>query len=161
MKKEDIIDNIKKYLQKNLSVFVFYGVFFIFFISLCGFSTAVGIIVFFVTYSSSMTANRYGWLKLRRGEREGTLTFKKRLHLSHLVLFPTYFIWILAAIVSFDSAGAWMAISLPIVIISALQISLLLDLYWERSKRYIFWICQIVTYVACFLLGFGLAKLAL
>ncbi len=84
---------------------------------------------------------------------------KKRILFSNLALFPTYFIWILAAIVSFDSSGAWMAISLPIVIISALQISLLLDLYWERAKRYIFWLCSVATYVLCFLIGHGLAKL--
>lgn len=161
MNKEDIIDIIKAYLQKNLSVFVFYGVLFIFFISLCGFSTAVAIIVFFVAYASSMTANRYGRLKLRRLERDGGLTFGKRMLFSHLTLFPTYFIWILAAIVSFDSSGAWMAISLPIVIISALQVSLLLDLYWERSKYYVFWLCQLGAYIICFLLGFGMAKLAL
>lgn len=150
---------MKTYLQKNLPTFAFYAILFIFFISLCGFSTAVAIIVFFASYAATMTANRYGRLKLRRCEREGTLTLKKRLVLSHLALFPTYFIWILAAFVSLDSSGAWMAISLPIVIISALQISLLLDLYWERANRYIFWICQIVTYLACFFIGQGLAKL--
>ncbi len=150
---------MKNYLQKNLPTFAAYAVLFIFFISLCGFSTAVAIIVFFASYASAMTANRYGRIKLRRCEREGTLTFKKRLLFSHLALFPTYFIWILAAIVSFDSSGAWMAISMPIVIISALQTSLLLDLYWARDKRYIFWICQVVTYVACFFIGHGLAKL--
>ena len=159
MNKEAIIAKIKEYMQKNLSVFVFYGVLFIFFISLCGFSTAVAIIVFFVAYASSMTANRYGRLSLRRCERNGTLTFKKLLLLSHLTLFPTYFIWILAAFISLDSPGAWMAISLPIVIISALQISLLLDLYWERSKYYVFWLCQLGAYVICFLVGFGSAKL--
>lgn len=150
---------MKDYLNKNLPTFAFYAILFIFFLSLCGFSTATAIIIFFASYASTMTANRYGRLKLRRLEREGALTFRKRLLLSHLVLFPTYFIWILAAIVSFDSSGAWMAISLPIVIISALQVSLLLDLYWERSKRYIFWINQIVTYVACFFIGHGFAKL--
>lgn len=150
---------MKTYLQKNLPTFAFYAIIFIFFISLCGFSTAVGIIVFFGAYSSSMTANRYGRIKLRRLEREGGLTFGKRMLLSHLALCPTYFIWILAAIVSFDSSGAWMAISLPIVIISILQTSLLLDLYWARDRRYIFWICQIVTYTACLFIGQGLAKL--
>lgn len=150
---------MKTYIQKNLPTFAFYAILFIFFISLCGFSTAVAIIVFFATYASAMTANRYGRLKLRRCGREGTLTFKKRLLFSHLALCPTYFIWILAAIVSFDSSGAWMAISLPIVIISILQTSLLLDLYWARDRRYIFWLCQLVTYVACFLIGYGLAQL--
>lgn len=104
---------MKSYLQKNLPAFVVYAILFIFFISLCGFSTAIAIIVFFTSYSLSMAANRYGRIKLRRCEREGTLTFKKRLLLSHLALFPTYFIWILAAIVSLDSSRAWMAISLP------------------------------------------------
>lgn len=151
--------NIKEYLNKNLPTFAFYAILFIFFISLCGFSTAVAIIVFFASYAGTMTANRYGRIKLRRSEREGSLTFKKRMLFSHLALFPTYFIWILAAIISFDSSGAWMAISLPIVIISILQTSLLLDLYWARDKRYIFWLCQIVTYVACLFIGQGLAKL--
>lgn len=152
-------EKIKLYLQKNLSVFVFYAILFIFFISLCGFSTAVGIIVFFATYASSMTANRYGRIKLRRLERDGGLTFGKPMLFSHLALCPTYFIWILAAIVSFDSSGAWMAISLPIVAISILQVSLLLDLYWAKNQRYLFWISQIIAYVACFLIGHGLAKL--
>ena len=152
-------EKIKLYLQKNLSVFVFYAILFIFFISLCGFSTAVGIIVFFATYASSMTANRYGRIKLRRLERDGGLTFGKRMLFSHLSLCPTYFIWILAAIVSFDSSGAWMAISLPIVAISILQVSLLLDLYWAKNQRYLFWISQLITYVACFFIGHGLAKL--
>ena len=152
-------EKIKLYLQKNLSVFVFYAILFIFFISLCGFSTAVGIIVFFATYASSMTANRYGRIKLRRLERDGGLTFGKRMLFSHLSLCPTYFIWILAAIVSFDSSGAWMAISLPIVAISILQVSLLLDLYWAKNQRYLFWISQLITYVACFFIGQGLAKL--
>ncbi len=150
---------MKDYFNKNLPTFAAYALLFIFFISLCGFSTAVGIIVFFASYAGTMTANRYGRIKLRRCEREGTLTLKKRLLFSHLALFPTYFIWIIAAFISLDSSGAWMAISLPIVIISALQISLLLDLYWEQKKRYIFWLCQIVTYVACFFLGHSLAKL--
>lgn len=150
---------MKDYLNKNLPTFAFYAILFIFFLSLCNFSTAVSIIIFFASYSSTMTANRYGRLKLRRLERDGGLTFGKRMLFSHLTLFPTYFIWILAAIVSFDSSGAWMAISLPIVIISALQVSLLLDLYWERSKRYIFWLCQVVTYIACFFIGQGFAKL--
>lgn len=150
---------MKTYLQKNLPTFAFYAILFIFFISLCGFSTAVGIIVFFATYASSMTANRYGRIKLRRLEREGGLTFGKRMLFSHLALFPTYFIWILAAIVSFDSSGAWMAISLPIIAISILQVSLLLDLYWARNQRYLFWISQLITYVACFFIGQGLAKL--
>lgn len=150
---------MKTYLQKNLPTFAFYAVLFIFFISLCGFSTAVGIIVFFGAYSSSMTANRYGRIKLRRLERDGGLTFGKRMLFSHLALCPTYFIWILAAIVSFDSSGAWMAISLPIIAISILQVSLLLDLYWAKNQRYLFWISQLITYVACFLIGYGLAKL--
>lgn len=152
-------EKIKLYLQKNLSVFVFYAILFIFFISLCGFTTTVGIIVFFGAYSSSMTANRYGRIKLRRLERDGGLTFGKRMLFSHLALCPTYFIWILAAIVSFDSSGAWMAISLPIVAISILQVSLLLDLYWTKNQRYLFWISQIIAYVACFFIGHGLAKL--
>ena len=152
-------EKIKLYLQKNLSVFVFYAIIFIFFISLCGFTTTVGIIVFFGAYSSSMTANRYGRIKLRRLERDGGLTFGKRMLFSHLALCPTYFIWILAAIVSFDSSGAWMAISLPIVAISILQVSLLLDLYWAKNQRYLFWISQIIAYVACFFIGHGLAKL--
>ena len=150
---------MKNYLQKNLPTFAAYALLFIFFISLCGFSTAVAIIVFFASYAGTMTANRYGRIKLRRCEREGTLNFKKLLLFSHLALFPTYFIWILAAFISLDSSGAWMAISLPIVIISALQTSLLLDLYWVRDKRYIFWLWQIVTYVACLFIGRGLAKL--
>ena len=150
---------MKTYLQKNLPTFAFYAILFIFFISLCGFSTAVGIIVFFATYASSMTANRYGRIKLRRLERDGGLTFGKRMLFSHLALCPTYFIWILAAIVSFDSSGAWMAISLPIVSISILQVSLLLDLYWAKNQRYLFWISQLITYVACFFIGQGLAKL--
>lgn len=62
-------EKIKLYLQKKLSVFVFYAILFIFFISLCGFTTTVGIIVFFGAYSSSMTANRYGRIKLRRPSR--------------------------------------------------------------------------------------------
>ena len=152
-------EKFKLYLQKNLSVFVFYAILFIFFISLCGFTTTVGIIVFFGAYSSSMTANRYGRIKLRRLERDGGLTFGKRMLFSHLALCPTYFIWILAAIVSFDSSGAWMAISLPIVAISILQVSLLLDLYWTKNQRYLFWISQIIAYVACFFIGHGLAKL--
>ena len=150
---------MKTYLQKNLPTFAFYAILFIFFISLCGFSTAVGIIVFFGAYSSSMTANRYGRIKLRRLERDGGLTFGKRMLFSHLALCPTYFIWILAAIVSFDSSGAWMAISLPIIAISILQVSLLLDLYWAKNQRYVFWISQIIAYVACFFIGHGLAKL--
>ena len=150
---------MKTYLQKNLPTFAFYAILFIFFISLCGFSTAVGIIVFFATYASSMTANRYGRIKLRRLERDGGLTFGKRMLFSHLALCPTYFIWILAAIVSFDSSGAWMAISLPIIAISILQVSLLLDLYWAKNQRYLFWISQLITSVACFLIGHGLAKL--
>lgn len=150
---------MKTYLQKNLPTFAFYAIIFIFFISLCGFSTAVGIIVFFATYASSMTANRYGRIKLRRLERDGGLTFGNRMLFSHLSLCPTYFIWILAAIVSFDSSGAWMAISLPIIAISILQVSLLLDLYWAKNQRYLFWISQLITYVACFLIGHGLAKL--
>lgn len=150
---------MKTYLQKNLPTFAFYAIIFIFFISLCGFSTAVGIIVFFATYASSMTANRYGRIKLRRLERDGGLTFGKRMLFSHLALCPTYFIWILAAIVSFDSSGAWMAISLPIIAISILQVSLLLDLYWAKNQRYLFWISQLITYVACFFIGQGLAKL--
>ena len=150
---------MKTYLQKNLPTFAFYAILFIFFISLCGFSTAVGIIVFFATYASSMTANRYGRIKLRRLERDGGLTFGKRMLFSHLALCPTYFIWILAAIISFDSSGAWMAISLPIVAISILQVSLLLDLYWAKNQRYLFWISQLITYVACFFIGQGLAKL--
>ena len=149
-------EKFKLYLQKNLSVFVFYAILFIFFISLCGFTTTVGIIVFFGAYSSSMTANRYGRIKLRRLERDGGLTFGKRMLFSHLALCPTYFIWFLAAIVSFDS---WMAISLPIVAISILQVSLLLDLYWTKNQRYLFWISQIIAYVACFFIGHGLAKL--
>jgi hypothetical protein len=152
-------EKFKLYLQKNLSVFVFYAILFIFFISLCGFTTTVGIIVFFGAYSSSMTANRYGRIKLRRLERDGGLTFGKHMLFSHLALCPTYFIWILAAIVSFDSSGAWMAISLPIVAISILQVSLLLDLYWTKNQRYLFWISQIIAYVACFFIGHGLAKL--
>ena len=150
---------MKTYLQKNLPTFAFYAILFIFFISLCGFSTAVGIVVFFGAYSSSMTANRYGRIKLRRLERDGGLTFGKRMLFSHLALCPTYFIWILAAIVSFDSSGAWMAISLPIIAISILQVSLLLDLYWAKNQRYVFWISQIIAYVACFFIGHGLAKL--
>lgn len=150
---------MKTYLQKNLPTFAFYAVLFIFFISLCGFTTTVGIIVFFGAYSSSMTANRYGRIKLRRLERDGGLTFGNRMLFSHLALCPTYFIWILAAIVSFDSSGAWMAISLPIVSISILQVSLLLDLYWAKNQRYLFWISQLITYVACFLIGHGIAKL--
>ena len=150
---------MKTYLQKNLPTFAFYAIIFIFFISLCGFSTAVGIIVFFATYASSMTANRYGRIKLRRLERDGGLTFGKRMLFSHLALCPTYFIWILAAIVSLDSSGAWMAISLPIIAISILQVSLLLDLYWAKNQRYLFWISQLITYIACFLIGHGLAKL--
>lgn len=150
---------MKTYLQKNIPTFAFYAILFIFFISLCGFSTAVAIIVFFASYAGTMTANRYGRIKLRRCEREGTLNFKKRLLFSHLALFPTYFIWILAAIISLDSSGAWMAISLPIIIISILQVSLLLDLYWARSQRYIFWINQIIAYLICFIIGHGFAKL--
>ena len=150
---------MKTYLQKNLPTFAFYAILFIFFISLCGFTTTVGIIVFFGAYSSSMTANRYGRIKLRRLERDGGLTFGKRMLFSHLALCPTYFIWILAAIISFDSSGAWMAISLPIVSISILQVSLLLDLYWAKNQRYLFWISQLITYVACFFIGQGLAKL--
>ena len=64
MNKEVVIDKCKAYIQKNLTVFVFYGVLFMFYISLCNFSTAATIIVFFISYSSAMTANRYGRIKL-------------------------------------------------------------------------------------------------
>lgn len=159
MNKEVVIDKCKAYIQKNLTVFVFYGVLFMFYISLCNFSTAATIIVFFISYSSAMTANRYGRIKLIKCERAGTLNMKRRLIFTHLSLFPIYFIWILTALVAQDLSGAWMAISLPIVLISIMSISILLDLFWERSKRYMFWLCQLGAYAICFFIGFGLAQL--
>ena len=149
-----IFKQILQHLQKNffryIGIILAFLPFVFFYWKISSIYFVLISIIIFISWAFIITCCHKAQANVQAHQRSGTLTPKKALIYSIQIGLPIYWSWAIISIVPITTHYVWLLTGMPVSIISSIPLKEVSDL---THNKVMFWIIQVVIYLAVLILG--------
>jgi len=147
----------RRFIKEHILFSILCVILFFVYRQIIGVFATLLVLGFLVLYGSAMAACHFAMAKLNQLQKYDKLTQKSLFGLSLLIASPIYLLWLVFSLIPILSYEIWLITGLPITGIAVLALHSIAE-QWEKPRRFIFWLLQLVIYLCLLFAGQGIVS---